>query len=96
MAEVEETIKRIMDNKGVMGVFVMDSEGRVIRSTMDSQSSTQYAGFLQQLAEKAKHVVKEMDATNDLTFVRIRSRKHEIMVAPDKDYYLVVIQNPNL
>ena len=32
---------------------------------------------------------------NDLTFLRIRSKKHEIMVAPDKDYILIVIQNPN-
>lgn len=32
---------------------------------------------------------------NDLTFLRIRSKKHEIMVAPDKDYLLIVIQNPN-
>eukprot|EP00521_Asterionellopsis_glacialis_P002893 CAMPEP_0195260340 /NCGR_PEP_ID=MMETSP0706-20130129/8518_1 /TAXON_ID=33640 /ORGANISM="Asterionellopsis glacialis, Strain CCMP134" /LENGTH=141 /DNA_ID=CAMNT_0040314045 /DNA_START=21 /DNA_END=446 /DNA_ORIENTATION=+ len=31
----------------------------------------------------------------DLSFVRIRSKKHEIMVAPDKDYLLVVLTNPN-
>ena len=29
-----------------------------------------------------------------LAFLRIRSKKHEIMIAPDKDYVLVVIQNP--
>ena len=34
-------------------------------------------------------------AQNDLTFLRIRSKKHEIMVSPDKDYSLIVIQNPN-
>ena len=34
-------------------------------------------------------------AQNDLTFLRVRSKKHEIMVAPDKDYLLIVIQNPN-
>ena len=32
---------------------------------------------------------------NDLTFLRIRSNKHEIMVAPDKEYLLIVIQNPS-
>ncbi|KFH07760.1 putative dynein light chain roadblock-type 2 [Toxoplasma gondii MAS] len=32
---------------------------------------------------------------NDLTFLRIRSKKHEILVAPDKDYVLIVIQDPN-
>ena len=32
---------------------------------------------------------------NDLTFLRIRSKKQEIMVAPDKDYLLIIIQDPN-
>lgn len=32
---------------------------------------------------------------NDLTFMRIRSVKHEIMVAPDKDFLMIVIQNPS-
>ena len=31
---------------------------------------------------------------NDLTFLRVRSKKHEIMIAPDKEYLLIVIQNP--
>ena len=31
---------------------------------------------------------------NDLTFVRFRLRKHEVMVAPDKQFLLVVIHHP--
>ncbi len=27
-------------------------------------------------------------------FLRLRSKKHEIMIAPDKDYILIVLQNP--
>ena len=36
-----------------------------------------------------------VDVQNDLTFLRLRSKKHEIMVAPDKDYLLIIIQDPN-
>ena len=36
---------------------------------------------------------KEIEPNNDLTFMRLRTRKHEIMVAPDRDFLLVVIQN---
>ena len=32
---------------------------------------------------------------NDLTFLRVRTKKHEIMVAPEKEFLLVVVQNPN-
>jgi dynein light chain roadblock-type len=38
--------------------------------------------------------VRDIDPTNDLTFLRIRSKKHEIMVTPEKEYMLIVIQNP--
>lgn len=29
-----------------------------------------------------------------MEFIRIRSKKHEIMVAPDKEYSLIVLQLP--
>ena len=84
-----------------------------------------------QLTSKARGVVRTLDPQNDLTFLRVRSKKHEIMIAPgeycfpaaahwpcaplclfpstilrpdshklplvyaDKDYNLIVIQNPN-
>ena len=44
----------------------------------------------------ANNVVRNLDETDELAFLRIRSKKHEIMVAPDKEYILIVIQNPNL
>lgn len=31
---------------------------------------------------------------NDLSFLRVRTRKHEVMVAPDREYLLIVVQNP--
>ncbi|SBT70691.1 flagellar outer arm dynein-associated protein, putative [Plasmodium malariae] len=31
---------------------------------------------------------------NDINFLRLRSKKHEIMIAPDKDYTLIVVQDP--
>lgn len=54
----------------------------------------QYAGLISQLSDKARSVVRDLDPTNDLTFLRIRSKKHEVMVAPDKEFILIVIQNP--
>jgi len=39
--------------------------------------------------------VRTLDPQDDLTFLRVRSKKHEIMVAPDKEYVLIVIQDPN-
>lgn len=52
---------------------------------MDNSTTTQYAGLIHQLTNKARTCVRDIDPQNDLTFLRIRSKKHEIMVAPGKD-----------
>ena len=94
MSEVEETLKRIQAHKGVIGTIVVNQEGIAIRTTLDNSTTTQYAALYQQLAAKARSAVRDIDPQNDLTFLRVRSKKHEIMVAPDKEYLLIVIQNP--
>merc|ERR1711946_89767 len=77
--EIEETLKRIQSHKGVVGVVVINNEGIPIKSTLDNATTVQYAGLISQLADKAGSVVRELDPTNDLTFFRIRTKKHEIM-----------------
>merc|ERR1712125_206798 len=95
MSEVEETLNRIKTHKGVSGIVIVNSEGVPIRSTLETRFTLQYSALISQLASKARSVVRDLDPQNDLTFLRIRSKKHEIMVAPDKEYILIVIQDPN-
>jgi dynein light chain roadblock-type len=78
-----------------MGLIVVNSEGIPVRTTMDNSTTVQYAGLLHGLAAQARNCVRDIDPQNDLTFLRVRSKKNEIMIAPDKDYMLIVIQNPS-
>ncbi|XP_064641318.1 dynein light chain roadblock-type 2-like [Lineus longissimus] len=94
MSEVEECLKRIQVHRGVTGVIVVNSDGIPIKTTLDNSTTVQCAGLIHQLTSKAKATVRDIDPQNDLTFLRIRSKKNEIMVAPEKDYMLIVIQNP--
>merc|ERR1712228_23810 len=95
MSDVEETLKRISSHKGVQGIVIVNAEGIPIRSTMENQITTQYAANLSSLAGKARSVVRDLDPQNDLTFLRVRTKKHEMMIAPEKDFLLIVVQNPN-
>ena len=92
--EVEEILKRLQSHKGVKGVLVMNNDGIPIRSTLSSEDTENYSALVSQLSIKASGVVRTLDETDELAFLRIRSKKHEIMIAPDKDYILVVIQDP--
>ncbi len=62
---------------GLSAVFL----GIPIKSTLDNSATVQYAGLLHQLTMKARSTVRDIDPQNDLMFLRIRSKKHEIMVS---------------
>ena len=94
MSEIEETLFRIekrLGNGG--GILIVNNEGIPINSTIqDDESQTWYSHLITSLATKARHCVRDLDPTNDLTFLRLRTTKSEIMVAPEKDFVLIVIQ----
>lgn len=56
--------------------------GIPIKTTLDNASTVQYAGLIHQLVMKARSTVRDIDPQNDLTFLRVRSKKNEIMIAP--------------
>lgn len=93
-------------------MLIVNQEGiPIYSSTNDEEFATDHAALISQLAAKAKSTIRTLDPTNDVTFLRIRSKKHEIMIAPgraffskwihfhcllsDKEYALIVIQSPN-
>lgn len=81
-------------NGWVITEISFNTLGIPIKTTLDNTTTVQYAGLISSLADKARSVVRDLDPSNDLTFLRIRSKKHEIMVAPDKEFILIVVQNP--
>uniref|UniRef100_A0A8B9G4U3 Roadblock/LAMTOR2 domain-containing protein n=1 Tax=Amazona collaria TaxID=241587 RepID=A0A8B9G4U3_9PSIT len=89
-----KTLKQIQSQEGVQGITVVNLVGIPVKSTMDNSTTIQYAGLMHSFIMKSKSTVQDIDPQNDLTFLRIHSKKNEIMVAPDKDYFLIVIQNP--
>lgn len=94
-AQVEETLKRISSHKGVLGTMIVDTQGIPIRSTLPEEETQKHAALISALAAKARKSVTELDKDDDLCFMRIRSVKHEILVAPDQEYILICIQRAN-
>uniref|UniRef100_A0A4W4DYP3 Dynein light chain roadblock n=1 Tax=Electrophorus electricus TaxID=8005 RepID=A0A4W4DYP3_ELEEL len=88
-AEVEETLKRIQSQKGVQAIIIVNAEGIPVKTTLDNSSTVQYAGLIHQLVMKARSTVRDIDPQNDLTFLRVRSKKNEIMIAPGKSLFVI-------
>jgi len=94
MSEVEETLQRIKSHKSVQGIIIVNNEGTTIRSTYQGERKDEgdiIAKNVHQLALKAKSLIRDLEPVNDLSFLRIKSKLYEIMVAPDKEFMLIVI-----
>lgn len=92
--EVDDMIKRIQASKGVHGLIIIDSDGIPIRTSLDNETTLHYAALISQLTIHAKRVVRELDSSQELEQLRLRSHKHEIIVAPESKYIMIVIQVP--
>jgi dynein light chain roadblock-type len=97
-AAVDETFKRLQSHKGVLGALVVNGDGIAIRTTFENDITVQYAALVSGFVNKSRAAVRQLDSENELRFLRIRSKKHEVMIAPEfgknHDYYLVVVQDP--
>lgn len=73
-SEVEETLRRLQSHKGVRGALIMDSQGVPIRSTLPAEETETYCALVSQLSLKAAGVVRSLDDSDELAFLRVRSK----------------------
>ena len=62
---------------------------------MSQNDTIEYGSLITQFTAKAQSTIKALHPDDDVQFIRIRSKKHEIMIAPERDYSLIVLQNPS-
>lgn len=94
-AVIEEIFNKVNTHKGVEGIILSDSEGVPIKSTFnDDQITYYYTTSASMFIKKCRNVVKEL-VEEELNFIRIRTKLNEIMIAPEDDFILIVVQNPS-
>lgn len=87
-----ENTDRIMKNaKGY--VVSNNTYGTIATSSYDNTVSVAIVKLICcDLVAAAKSAVRDIDATNDLKFLRIATRKSEYLIAPEKEFTIVVEQ----
>ncbi|DBA04392.1 TPA: hypothetical protein N0F65_009988 [Lagenidium giganteum] len=86
MSEVEETLERVKNHKGVEGYVIADRNGNVLRRhpQMALTEAERYANYMRELTTKARGVVRDLNPKNDLQYLRVRVKKLELLVAHGK------------
>ena len=92
--KVEETLNRINTHQGVLGVIIVNKKGVSIRTTMKPEDTIIYGSLITQFKDKADQAIKLLHADEEIFFIKIRSQMYEIMIAPDREFSMIVIQEP--
>ena len=101
MQELEETVGRLSAHKGVEAVLMLNREGDIIVSSGGAsgnapaaENQPKQAKYLKQLIAMATKFIHCLDPEDSVSFVQVRSKQHEVMLAPHNDYILAVLQDP--
>lgn len=96
MSEIDGVLKVLGNQPGVIGTIVMKMNGLPIRSTFKDAETVHYAGLVSEFVKKAKSSLETNILQNPINVIRVRSHKNEIIITPDADLILVVVQDANL
>ncbi|KAG0167426.1 hypothetical protein DFQ28_006099 [Apophysomyces sp. BC1034] len=62
--EIDETLKRLTNRKGVKGVVILNGDGQAIRSTLDTDLTKQYGKLISALVQQARASIVALDNQN--------------------------------
>lgn len=90
---MEETLERIKAQKSVKGYVICNSDGQVLRrhQSKSAEEAQLLSSAMEKLAKKASGVIRDLNPTDQLQYLRIRSRRKEVVVAKD-DQFLVIVE----
>mgnify|MGYP003903768529 CR=1 FL=1 len=75
--------------------MIVNQKGIAIKTTMDLKETIEYGSMISQFTHNAYNYIDSLHPGEEITFIRIRSKLHEIMIAPEKEFSLIVLQNPS-
>ena len=90
--ELNDTIARIENHTNVSGLLVVNSSGQLVHSSLDDLQTTYYVQRCSGLVALARATIRDIDPTNDVQFLRVKSREYELIMATTKEYTLIVKQ----
>ena len=90
---MEDTLERITKHSGVTTVIVLSQDDLPIVSNADGTATMAYANASRPLEQMARATIRDIDPTNELVAIRMRTKKNEIILAPEDNKLVVVAQS---
>ena len=91
---LDDIFRRLHVQPGYLGMIVINAAGIPIRSTFtDPKQTSQLAALVASLVTMGISAISDLDKSNALTMLRLRSTKYEMIISCDPTYTLVVFQD---
>ncbi|KAH8981289.1 hypothetical protein EDB86DRAFT_442765 [Lactarius hatsudake] len=98
-----ETLSLLSSHRSVLGYLIL-SRGQpisIIRHSgvvFEGEHGRKYATAIGKMIEGVQSALEEVSGEanegDEIRFMRIRTKRHEIMISPDKRYLLAVLHDP--
>lgn len=95
--DVFDHVKRLQSHAGVEGVVVTKADGAIVYTTMKQDDAIRFATFARNVVDNTAselHALYPSNSSGELALLRIRTVKHEVMIAREREYLLVATQTP--
>ncbi|KAJ7867950.1 hypothetical protein B0H13DRAFT_2236677 [Mycena leptocephala] len=102
--ELEQTLALLSSHRAVLG-YILLGRGHpvsIVRHTgavFEGEQGRKYASAIGRIVESVQAGLEEVHSgdgdADDLRFLRIRTKRHEIMISPDDRYLLAVLHDPS-
>jgi len=101
--ELEQTLALLSSHRSVLGYLLL-SRGQpvsIIRHSgvvFEGEHGRKYASAIGKIIDGVQSALEEVSGEvnegDEIRFMRIRTKRHEIMISPDKRYLLAVLHDP--
>lgn len=92
--ENDEFINRIRNH---VDTIILDSDLIAVSSTLDNTTTISFTNGMSALSAAAQSVCRDLDPSNEMMFLRVRTTKHEFLIGSDNEVFtLITVQNLNV
>ncbi|KAH9830131.1 uncharacterized protein C8Q71DRAFT_379474 [Rhodofomes roseus] len=101
--ELEQTLAMLSSHRSVLGYMLLTRSHpiTIIRHSgvvFEGEQGRKYASAVGRIVESVHRGLEEVSSDqsepDDMRFMRIRTKRHEIMISPDERYLLAVLHDP--
>jgi len=101
-SDLEHTLESMTVHRSVLGYIVLSraTPASIIRHSgvvFEGEQGRKYAMVIKRMADMVQGGLEEVSGADldELRFMRIRTKRHEILISPNERYILAVLHDPS-